>query len=81
MPLAVVSVNGLPISILNGEPYAVNLPIVYFPDDGQKTKLCTNRFIHTPVKKENKCPWNTNTVIPTVHTHTDQKVQQVFLGY
>ena len=51
MPLAVVSVNGLPTSILNGEPYAVNLPIVYFPNDGQKTKPCTNRFIHTPVKK------------------------------
>jgi hypothetical protein len=33
MILPVVSVNDLPTSIFNGEPQAVNLPMVPFPDD------------------------------------------------
>ena len=42
MTLPVVSVNDLPASILNGDPQAVNLPIVFLMMDkrltGQKIK-------------------------------------------
>ena len=51
MTLPVVSVNDPPTSIFNGEPQAVNLPMVSFPDNEQKTRLCIYRFIHTLVKK------------------------------
>jgi hypothetical protein len=50
MTLPVVSVNNLPTSTLNGEPQAVNLPIVSFRDDRQRTTPSINWFIHTDQK-------------------------------